>query len=83
MRKMLQPLFCRSLKNNKVKHFVMLSWLLLLPFVGLYAQTYKEDSAFYAGQLYKEVKFAYPCVMVPYSLQLFICQKTAVLNIPS
>jgi len=45
MRRMLQPLSFRSCKNKKVKLFYF-SWLLLLPFVGLYAQGYKEDSAF-------------------------------------
>jgi uncharacterized protein len=45
MRRMLQPLSCQSCKNKKVKHFYF-AWLLLLPFVGLYAQNYKEDSTF-------------------------------------
>ncbi|MGL6269908.1 MAG: CocE/NonD family hydrolase, partial [Chitinophagaceae bacterium] len=45
MPKMLQPLSYRSYKSKKPK-YIYTVWILLLPFVGLQAQGYKEDSAF-------------------------------------
>jgi len=45
MRRTLQPLFYRYCQNKNFRHFYFV-WLLVVPFSGLLAQGYKEDSAF-------------------------------------
>ena len=46
MQKMLQPLCYLCSQSSFTNRFVTGLFFLLLPFYGLYAQTYKEDSAF-------------------------------------
>ena len=54
MQKMLQPLFCRYSLSNCTKRFVTGLLFLLLPLYGIYAQTYKEDSAFLRDNYFKK-----------------------------